>query len=366
MKNISSSVLLFLLILNCKQEEKIDINYISKEFNKRIENVEKIQYDVRKQMTFSDGNISDNEGLAIIEKQPNDKIFGFSFYGIMNNTKSAIYRDGNGFLISNDKNEFKLVEVEQSFLGRYGAQMIYKDIFQLDDTYKSVEVLETENSYTITYKFEDDLENEITNNTKILELDKNTFLPKKVTISSVPDFGSKNTTVYVFDNVKTNETIDKQIDEYIQDLNQFELIIEEEPQPNALLNKQLPSLSLKNLFNDNETIQIKTDKVTLIDFWEVWCGPCIASFPKVENLKTKFSNNLNVVGIVSEDTEKAKNLVTKKGTTFLNLIGNKEIKEMFNVNSFPRYFLIDKNGIIQKEYYGFSDQIEKDIEALIK
>jgi hypothetical protein len=181
--------------------------------------------------------------------------------------------------------------------------MIYKDIFQLDDTYKSVEILETENSYTITYKFEDDLENEITNNTKILELDKNTFLPKKVTISSVPDFGSKNTTVYVFDNVKTNETIDKQIDEYIQDLNQFELIIEEKPQPNALLNKQLPSLSLKNLFNDNETIQIKTDKVTLIDFWEVWCGPCIASFLKVENLKTKYSNNLNIVGIVSEDTE---------------------------------------------------------------
>jgi hypothetical protein len=50
----------------------------------------------------------------------------------------------------------------------------------------------------------------------------------------------------------------------------------------------------------------------------------------------------------------------------LNLIVDKETKEMFNVNSFPRYFLIDKNGIIQKEYYGFSDQIEKDIEALIK
>jgi hypothetical protein len=36
------------------------------------------------------------------------------------------------------------------------------------------------------------------------------------------------------------------------------------------------------------------------------------------------------------------------------------------VNSWPRYFLIDNNGIIQKEYFGFSEQIEKDIEELIR
>jgi hypothetical protein len=28
--------------------------------------------------------------------------------------------------------------------------------------------------------------------------------------------------------------------------------------------------------------------------------------------------------------------------------------------------LVDKNGIIQEEYFGFSDQIEKDIQRLIE
>ena len=73
-----------------------------------------------------------------------------------------------------------------------------------------------------------------------------------------------------------------------------------------------------------------------------------------------------ILGIVSEDKENAVKLVENKGTTFLNLIGNKELKKTFSVNSLPRYFLIDKNGIIQKEYHGFSDQIENDIVELIR
>ena len=244
--------------------------------------------------------------------------------------------------------------------------MVYKDFFKLETDYNDVQISETENSFILEYKFEDDLKNKITDKTKKLELDKNSFLPKKVTTSLKPDFGNKQSKVYLFKNLKTNENIEKNINEYIQDLNKFELIKEEKTRPNALLKKSLPAISLKNLFNEKETIEIETDKITLIDFWEVWCGPCIASFPKVEDLKNKFSSKLNIVGIVTEDKENAVKLVKKKGTSFLNLVGNKELNETFSVNSWPRYFLIDKKGIIQKEYHGFSEQIEKDIEQLIR
>ena len=155
-------------------------------------------------------------------------------------------------------------------------------------------VSETENSFVLEYKFEDDLKNKVTDKTKKIELDKNSFLPKKVTTSLQPDFGSKQSTVFIFKNLETNEKVQKNINEYIQDLNQLELIKDEESQPSLLLNKKLPSISLANLFNEKEIIKIETDKVTLIDFWEVWCGPCIASFPKVENLKNKFSSDLNI------------------------------------------------------------------------
>ncbi len=85
----------------------------------------------------------------------------------------------------------------------------------------------------------------------------------------------------------------------------------------------------------------------------------------MENLKNKFQSELNVIGIVSEDHENAIKLVEKKGTTFRNLVGNNDVKKEFGVNSWPRYFLVDKNGIVQKEYFGFSEQIEKDIKEFI-
>ena len=367
MKRILIIFLVSISFINCKNQQEINIEYLSEKFNERVEKIDRVQYNVKNIMTFSDGNVWNNKGFAVLEKKPSDSIFGFSFYGIRNDiNKSSIYKDGIGFQISNKKNNFKQEKGGLHFLGSPGGQMIYKDFFKLDSNYTNVEISETENSFIINYEFEDDIKNKITQKTKKIELNKKTYLPEKVTTSLKPSLGNTQTTVYVFDNLKINEEVEKNINEYIQDLNKLELIKEEEAKPNKLLKKPLPVISLKNLFNENETVVIKTDKITLIDFWEVWCGPCIASFPKVEGLKNKFSTNLNIIGIVSEDKENAVKLVNKKGTTFLNLIGNKELKEIFSVNSWPRYFLIDKNGIIQKEYHGFSVQIEKDIEELIR
>lgn len=367
MKKITILFLIYILVINCKKVEKIDIQYLSKKFNRNIDKIHKVQYEVQNIITFPDGNVWNNKGFAILEKESNDTIFGFSFYGIRNDiNKSSIYKDGIGFQISNAKNNFKQEKGGLYFLGSPGGQMIYKDFFKLETNYKKVKISETKNSFIVDYVFEDDLKNKITEKTKKLELDKDTFLPKSVMISLKPDFGNKQTTIFIFRNLKINNNIQKNINEYIQDLSLLELIKEDKLEPSVLLNKNLPSISLVNLFNEKEIIKIKTAKVTLIDFWEVWCGPCIASLPKVENLKNKFSSNMNIYGIVSEDKENAIKIIEKKGTTFLNLIGNKELKKTFNVNSIPRYFLIDKNGIIQKEYHGFSHLIEKDIEEFIR
>lgn len=367
MKRISIIFLTSILLINCKKKQEINIEYLSEKFNQSVEKIDRVQYNVENIMTFSDGNVWDNKGFAVLEKELSDTIFGFSFYGIRNDiNKSSIYKDGIGFQISNEKNNFRQEKGGLHFLGSPGGQMVYKDFFKLETDYKNVQISETENSFILEYKFKDDLKNKITGKTKRLELDKNTFLPKKVTTSLRPDFGSKQSTVFIFNNVKINGNIKKNINEYIQDLNQLELIKQEKSKPNPLLKKPLPEISLINLFNKNETIAIRNGKLTLIDFWEVWCGWCIKSFPDVENLKNKYKNDLTVIGIVSQDIENARKLVEKKETTFLNLIGNKELNKTFSVNSWPRYFLIDKNGIIQKEYHGFSDQIEKDINELIR
>jgi hypothetical protein len=115
-----------------------------------------------------------------------------------------------------------------------------------------------------------------------MELSKNNFLPKKVVISIQPDFGNKQNVEYIFENIKINQNIDKSVNLYIEELNEYEQITEDEPKPNPILKKSLPKISLNDLFYEKNTVTIKKDKLTLIDFWEVWCGWCIKAFPEVE------------------------------------------------------------------------------------
>ncbi len=366
MKRITIILLLFSIVTSCKKEEEINVQYITNKFNESVESIDQIQYDVQNVMTFSDGNIWNNKGFAILEKEIADTIFGFSFYGIRNDiNKSSIYKDGVGFKISNSERNFKQEKGGLHFLGSPGGQMIYKDFFKLDTVYKDLDFSETDQVYVLKYKFEDDVENNITDKTKTIELSKENFLPKKIVTSLQPDFGNKQTVEYIFENIKINKNIDKKINSFIEELNEYDQLIREKPKPNPLLKKSLPEITLKDLFNEKDTVTIDTNKLTLIDFWEVWCGPCIKELPHVEDIKNNYSKDLVVIGIVSQDLENARKLVEKKEITFLNLIGNKELNQRFSVNSWPRYFLVDNNGIIQEEYYGFSDQIEKDIKRLI-
>lgn len=366
MKRITLILLISILPMSCKEQKEINLQYVIEKFNGSVESINQIQYGVQKMSIFSNGTVWNNEGFAVLEKETSDTIFGFSFYGIRNDlNKSSIYKDGIGFQISNTERNFEQGKGGSHFLGSPGGQMIYKDFFRLDSIYKDVELSENDSTYFLKYTFEDDLKNKITDKTRTIELRKNDFLPKKVVTSLQPDFGSKQTIEYVFDNIKINQNVDKNINSFIEELNEFEQLFEEAPKPNPLLKKSLPKITLPDLFDEKNTVTINTSKLTLIDFWEVWCGWCIKAFPKVEDLKNKYESDLNIIGIVSKDMENARKLVEKKEATFLNLAGNKELNETFGVTSWPRYFLVDKNGIIQEEYHGFSDQIEKDVQRLI-
>jgi thiol-disulfide isomerase/thioredoxin len=368
-KRMKKSLIILLTIVffcNCKEEKKIDTNYVIAKFQENANNINSFEYRMQRIDTFAQGGtVWNNTGIALIEKDNNDKVFGFSFYGKRDDIdKEYIYDAGNGFEISKTEKTYEVEPGHFGFIGSPGGQMVHQNVFKLDSIYKNVTLSETENSYLLSFEFENDTVYNVSDRIKVYELNKTDFLPIQIKKTS-NQLGNKSVSISKFSEIKINENVANSIKDLKQGFQNYTIIQPEERKPNKLLAKKLPTLQLPNLFDKNKIVKVNNDKLTLIDFWEVWCGPCIASFPKVENLKNKFPSELNVIGIVSEDHENAIKLVEKKGTTFQNLIGNNELEKEFGVNSWPRYFLVDKRGIVQKEYFGFSEQIEKDITEFI-
>jgi thiol-disulfide isomerase/thioredoxin len=99
-----------------------------------------------------------------------------------------------------------------------------------------------------------------------------------------------------------------------------------------------------NLININQR-QIDNDKLILLDFWATWCGPCIASFPHLEELQEKYSNNLQVLTISDEKADIVANFLEKKNInlSFLNDVEQKLFKR-FNISHRPTSCLVSKKG----------------------
>lgn len=113
-------------------------------------------------------------------------------------------------------------------------------------------------------------------------------------------------------------------------------------------------------------------KVVIVDFWATWCEPCKKSFPKLQELSTKYrASGLEIVG-VSEDEEKGG--IADFGRTYgakfpLVWDNGKNVANKYSPPNMPSSFIVDKKGIVRALHAGFRDgdeaKVEKEIKSLL-
>ena len=365
MKRLTLLIILSVAISSYSQNRN-NLSSILSSYAKSAQNIRRIKYNVQVIDTFANGTVWNNKGLALIKREPKDKLFGFYFYGLrFDINEGNIYDGGNEFWINRANKTYKIEKPGMGYLGSPGGQMIFKELLYPDTVYEKVNLLrETKEAYILKYQFKDENKYSVKDIIKIIELSKKDFFPRKI-ISLYTSLGHRASFQMSISNIKINSNVKESIESIKKELLNYKIEKEAQP-PKSLSGEKAPSFKLGDIFDPNSKIGLPKDKLTLLDFWEVWCAPCIASLPEVEKISRKFANNINVIGIVSDNIKDAKKLVKQKNITYVDLIGNKDLIKLYRIDRYPTYFLIDKNGIVQKEYYGFSPKIEEDINHILR
>ncbi|WP_298902636.1 TlpA disulfide reductase family protein [uncultured Psychroserpens sp.] len=134
------------------------------------------------------------------------------------------------------------------------------------------------------------------------------------------------------------------------------------------INKPFLKFILPN--NKDKDIDITTflGKITLVDFWASWCGPCRIKHPELVKLKKKFENvNFDIVSVSIDDNRKSWiKAIEKDNLTWTNLIDiDKQVNNELGIEAIPFNYLIDENGIVIGVNLSL-EQIENELKKVSK
>lgn len=115
---------------------------------------------------------------------------------------------------------------------------------------------------------------------------------------------------------------------------------------------KFPEFTAKTVTGEDISSDVfKDSKLTVVNVWGSWCGPCVQEIPELqklyENMKDK---NVNVIGLAQDagsDIDAVKEIIDKNKVTYQNIVPE-GVTEGFvmSLMAFPTTFFVDSEGNI--------------------
>lgn len=153
---------------------------------------------------------------------------------------------------------------------------------------------------------------------------------------------------------------------------------------------QTQAAQWQNFFADLSTVDLRGNavtkevfqekKLTMVNLWATWCGPCVGEIPILQALSTQYADvgvkgllveisqdtGTVVVGVSDEERVNAQNILQDAKVEYPQWLVSEAMKNgVMQIDGFPTTFFLDKNGAFVGEPV-LGARSEKDWKAIIE
>ena len=117
----------------------------------------------------------------------------------------------------------------------------------------------------------------------------------------------------------------------------------------------LLALSMEDLDGRTITSDDLRGKVTLVNFWATWCGPCRTEIPDLVKLQARYPDHLQVIGVSADEgpVQVVEDFATEYGINYPIVMNTPELSRAFpGVMALPTSFIVDPDGRVVQTHVG--------------
>lgn len=140
--------------------------------------------------------------------------------------------------------------------------------------------------------------------------------------------------------------------------------------------KKFPEFTAKTVSGEDISSDLfKESKLTVVNVWGSWCGPCVQEIPELQKLYESMKDkDVNVIGLAQDagtDLDAVKEIIDKNKVTYQNIVPEGATEDfVMSLMAFPTTFFVDSDrnivGVIQggRNLEAFTAAVEGVLEKL--